>query len=564
MSQGQNSWQPVAPSSDSARINRDLDLDEVDPKGRARRRAARDTGRARRSTRRRKTVRYTAWATAGTLVVVAGLGFYVVHHLLGNVQTVSLGSLSHRPPPSRADAAGRTPLNILVLGSQTRDGQTEAAHVGNSSKDGTDLSDTAMLVHISADRKWTEVVSIPRDLFVPIPACQDRLNPGETHPAQSEAQFYDAMGEGGPACAVATVEQMTDIRIDHFVELTFDAFIDLTNAVGGVQICVPEPGIDDPNYSGLVLSAGLHTVTGNQALAFVRDRHGLAGGMDTQRIRMQQQFMTALFNKLTANGTLEDPVTLYKIANAVTSNITVDTGLDSIGTMASIAESVGTINKKYMQYITAPYVLDAPGEYSYDEAGAHSSPGSGYDELWTYLRNDEPLPGTPAAAAFGTSSTASPTPSVAASASASANPSPTTALKDVTVHVDNGTDISGEAHDAVLNLDAMGMTASLGNGGYSGYTTTTIYYPAGDQAQADTVADQVVGAVVKESSDVSYVTLVIGTSAPQAIVASSAAGSSSASATAAPTASLTVEARSGDENICSNLPAGQYGGSPSD
>jgi LCP family protein required for cell wall assembly len=138
--------------------------------------------------------------------------------------------------------------------------------------------------------------------------------PGQIDPAQSEAQFYDAMGEGGPACAVATVEQMTDIRMDHFLELTFDAFIDLTDAVGGVQICVPEPGIDDPNYSGLVLSAGLHTVVGNQALAFVRDRHGLAGGMDTSRIQMQQQFMTALFNKLTSNGTLEDPITLYKIA----------------------------------------------------------------------------------------------------------------------------------------------------------------------------------------------------------------------------------------------------------
>ncbi|HWG28445.1 LCP family protein [Actinospica sp.] len=130
---------------------------------------------------------------------------------------------------------------------------------------------------------------------------------------------------------MTTVEAMTNIRIDHFVELTFDAFTDLTNAVNGVQICVPEPGINDPNYSGLVLSAGLHTVTGNQALAFVRDRHDLANGTDLNRIRMQQQFMSALFSKLTANGTLEDPVTLYKIANAVTGNITVDSDLGRPG-----------------------------------------------------------------------------------------------------------------------------------------------------------------------------------------------------------------------------------------
>ena len=558
----------AAPPPAPGRINHDLDLDDVDPKGSARRKAAKQTAR-KVGTRRGRVVKYTALATAGTVLAVAGAGFYVMHHLLGNVQTVSLNNLKGRPADGKANAEGQTPLNILVLGSQTRDGQNLAVHVGNASKDGTDLSDTAFIVHIAADRKWAEVISIPRDLFVPIPACQDRNNPSQTDAAQSEAQFYDAMGEGGPACAVATVEQMTDIRMDHFVELTFDAFIQLTDAVDGVQICVPEPGIDDPNYSGLVLSAGLHTVTGNQALAFVRDRHGLSGGTDTQRIRMQQQFMTALFNKLTANGTLENPLTLYKIANSVSNNITVDTGLDNIGTMASIAESVGTINKKYIQYITAPNEADSPGEYSYDERGFHSSPGPGFGALWGYVRNDQPLPGSPAAAAFGTSATASPSASastkVAATSSASANPSPTVALKNVTVAVDNGTGISGEAHNAVTNLEALGMTASLGNGGYSGYSTTTILYPSGDQAEADTVANEVVGASVKESSNVSGVTLVIGTNAPSAIVASaSASASSSTSASAAPTATISVEARSGDENICSNLPAGQYGGSPSD
>jgi LCP family protein required for cell wall assembly len=523
-------------------------------------------GRKRRpATRRRKVLKYTAWATAGTLVVLAGAGFYLYNHLLGNVQTVSLDSLKNRPAVAKPNAQGQTPLNILVLGSQTRDGQTEAVHVGDSSKNGTDLSDTAFLVHLSADRRWSEVISIPRDLFVPIPACQDRLDPTMTHTAQSEAQFYDAMGEGGPACAVATVEQMTNIRIDHFVELTFDAFIDLTNAVGGVQICVPQPGIDDPNYSGLVLSAGLHTVIGNQALAFVRDRHGLADGTDLSRIQMQQQFMTALFSKLTANGTLENPITLYKIASAVTSNLTVDPALDNFGTMSSIAETFGSIDKKYMQYLTAPYQFDNPGEFSYDEAGVHVSPGDGFDQLWTYMRGDEPLPGSPAAAAYGTGTgtkaAASPTPTPPASPAA--NPSPTVALKNVSVEVDNGTNIDNEAHNAVSYLTGLGMSASLGNGGYNGYTMTTVYYPSGNQAAADTVATQVAGSVVSENSNVSSVTLVIGTNAPQSVVASaSTTESATASVSASPTGTISAEARTGDENICSNLPSGQYGGHP--
>jgi LCP family protein required for cell wall assembly len=565
-----------APPTGPGHLNQDLDLDEVDPQGKARRRAAKERARP-VNTRRKRVVKITAMATAGTLVVVGGVGFYLVNHLLGNVQTVSLGNLKNRPAEAKANAQGQTALNILVLGSQTRDGQALAKHVGDSSKDGTDLSDTAFILHIAADRKWAEVISIPRDLFVPVPACQDRLNPGETHSAQSEAQFYDAMGEGGPACAVATVEQMTDIRMDHFLELTFNAFIQLTDAVGGVQICVPAGGIDDPGYSGLVISAGLHTVEGNQALAFVRDRHGLAGGTDTSRIQMQQQFMTALFNKLTSNGTLEDPLTLYKIANAISNNITVDPGLDNVGAMASITESAGTIGKKYIQYVTAPNISDSPGQFSYDERGAHLSPGPGFQQMWTYLRNDEPLPGSPAAEAFGTSATAAPSTSApakaAASSSPSVNPSPTVALKDVTVAVDNGTDISGEAHNAVLNLQAMGMNASLGDGGYSGYSTTTILYPSGDQAEADTLANQVIGATVKESTKVSRLTLVIGTNAPNAIVASassnSSSGSSSGASTSAspsPSASISVEARSGDEDICSNLPGngGKYGGSPSD
>ncbi len=567
-----------APPTEPGHLNQDLDLDEVDPQGKARRRAAKERARP-VNTRRKRVVKITAMATAGTLVVVGGVGFYLVNHLLGNVQTVSLGNLKNRPAASKANAEGQTPQNILVLGSQTRDGQALAKHVGDSSKDGTDLSDTAFILHIAADRKWAEVISIPRDLFVPVPACQDRLNPGETHSAQSEAQFYDAMGEGGPACAVATVEQMTDIRMDHFLELTFNAFIQLTDAVGGVQICVPAGGIDDPGYSGLVISAGLHTVEGNQALAFVRDRHGLAGGTDTSRIQMQQQFMTALFNKLTSNGTLEDPLTLYKIANAVTKNVTVDPALDNVGAMASITESAGTIGKKYIQYITAPNISDSPGQFPYDESGDHLSPGDGFQQLWTYIRNDTPLPGSPAAEAFGTSATAAPSTSApakaAASSSPSVNPSPTAALKDVTVAVDNGTDISGEAHNAVLNLQAMGMNASLGDGGYSGYSTTTILYPSGDQAEADTLANQVIGATVKESTKVSRLTLVIGTNAPNAIVASassssnSGSGSSSGASTSAspsPSASISVEARSGDEDICSNLPGngGKYGGSPSD
>jgi LCP family protein required for cell wall assembly len=376
-------------------VNDDVDLDELDPRGRARRRhAARTAKPPDAGRRRRRVLKITALCASGAVLAVVALGLYLVHHLFSRVDTVSLSRLTHRPTSARPNAAGETPLNILVLGSQTRDGQ-HGVNLGNATKDGTDLSDTAFLVHLSADRRWSEIVSIPRDLEVARPDCTSRFDPSVTVPGSEQDMFDAAMNYGGPACAVATVEQMTDIRLDHFVELTFNAFEQLTDAVGGVTVCIPPPGINDPNYSGLVMSAGLHTISGDVALEFIRDRHGLSLGMDTQRIQMQQMFMTSLFDKLTANGTLEDPLTLYRIANAVTSNITVDPALDDISTMISLAESAGTIEKKYMQYITVPYQLD-PVDPN------RLVPGDGFDEVWNYLRVDKPLPGSPAAAAFGT------------------------------------------------------------------------------------------------------------------------------------------------------------------
>ena len=384
-----------APDRTRLRVHPDLDLDELDPRGRSRRRAERAAApRPRKRSRRGRVLRFAALCTAGAVVAAAAGGFYLVHHLFGRVDTVSLDHLTDRPSSARPNAAGQTPLDILVLGSQTRDGQ-HGVNLGNATKDGTDLSDTAFLVHLSADRRWSEIVSIPRDLEVPRPDCPSRFDPSVTVPGAAQDMFDAAMNYGGPACAVATVEAMTDIRVDHFVELTFNAFEQLTDAVGGVPVCIPPPGIDDPDYSGLVMSAGLHTISGDTALEFIRDRHGLSLGMDTQRIEMQQMFMTSLFNKLTDDGTLEDPITLYKIADAVTGNITVDTELDNISTMISIAESVGTVDKKYMQYITAPYEPDP------DDSN-RLIPGPDFTEVWTYLRADAPLPGSPAAAAFGT------------------------------------------------------------------------------------------------------------------------------------------------------------------
>ncbi|MBC3843135.1 LCP family protein [Streptacidiphilus sp. 4-A2] len=455
-------------------------------------RGSRGSGRA---TRRRRRLKTAGLIVAGLLVVGAGTGAYAYEHIFGQIQSVSLDSLKNRPAASKANAEGQTPLNILVLGSQTRDGQ-HGVNLGNSSKDGTNLSDTAMLVHLSADRKWSVVASIPRDLIVPRPQCNQRVGignqtNGNVVPGSSDDMFDAAMSLGGPSCAVATVEQMTGIRVDHFVEIDFNAFQSLTDDVGGVQVCVPEPGINDPNYSGLVLSAGLHTISGAESLEFVRDRHGIGDGTDLGRIQMQQMFVSSLFKKLSSNGTLTDPVTLFKIATDVASNMTVDSALDSPTAMVSMAESVKGLNSKYMQYITAPYEFD-PNDVN------RVIPGQGFDQVWNDLRADEPLPGSAAATAFGTTAKAAPKPSA----------SPTgVPLSAITVSVYNGTTAgtAGLAGNAVAVLKAQGVKAGVG-GDATGTATTEIQYPAGQEAQAKALQNDIPGAQLQADSNVSVLT----------------------------------------------------------
>ena len=546
-----------------SRVNEDVDLDELDPRGRARRRATVTASRrAHPNLRRRKAFRITGGICAAALLGVSAIGTYAYEHLFGQVDTESLDSLTDRPAASRADQYGNVPENILLLGSQTRDGQ-HGIHLGNTSKLGTDISDTAMLVHISAEKKWATVVSIPRDLIVPRPQCQGRLDATQTVSASSDAMFDLAMNLGGPTCAVATVEQMTGIRIDHFAEITFNAFQSLTDAVNGVTVCVPPPGINDPDYSGLVLSAGLHTVSGPESLAFVRDRHGLANGTDLNRIRMQQMFVSSLFNKLASAGTLGDPITLYKIANAVTSNLTVDTGLDSIDAMVSLAGSVQSLKSHYIQFITVPYGFDPTNQN-------RVIPGPGFDQVWTDLRNDTPLPGSNAAAVFGTTPSA---PATTASAAPSVNSSsPAASLTDIPIEVYNSTSIPHLALYSSENLKALGDDAVVGPATrssvrYSGYGQTEILYPSGDEPQAEALKAQIVGSVTTQRSEyVSNLTLVIGENPPAGLVAAPGGGSASTTdpdSTASPSASISAESRDGDENICSDLPSTvKFGGHP--
>jgi LCP family protein required for cell wall assembly len=276
-------------------------------------------------------------------VLIAMAGYGVYRKLDGNLKVAAVGGLTGR--------SGDGVQNILILGSQTRDGQGP----GFGYDPNTNLSDNLLLVHLDATHTHATVVSIPRDTMVYEPACKSRLG-NWTAPAQPQAIIDGAMNIGGPTCAVTTVEHLTHIQMDHFVEFDFNSFRTMVDTLGGVEVCLPQ-AVNDP-WSGLHLSAGKHVITGGQALAFVRTRHGVGNGSDLGRIELQQEFFSSLIQKVESQGTLDNPVKLYDIANTATQSVTVDPGLGSISKLLSLAATLRNLHTKDVTFITMPTIVD--------------------------------------------------------------------------------------------------------------------------------------------------------------------------------------------------------------
>lgn len=329
-----------------------------------------------RAARRRWLLVATAVGSALVLAFSVGLESFF-GRLNGNLSTESMSILGRQPPASKDGTA-----NILALGSQTRDGQGP----GFGRDPGTDLSDTAMLIHLNAEHTRAVVLSVPRDLMVNRPPCRERTGGDAVVSGQRGAMFDSAMNLGGPACAVATVEGMSGIRVDHFVRVDFNGFRALTDLLGGVRVCVPPPGIHDWR-SHLNISAGQHVITGNEALAFVRDRHGIGNGGDLGRIEMQQMFVSSLLKKVLDAGTLTDPVTLYRLANAATRSLDTDPGLGSVQSLIGLGQSLRSLRLNQVTFVTLPNSSDPANA---DRLRPREPQAA---RIWALLRADLPWTG---------------------------------------------------------------------------------------------------------------------------------------------------------------------------
>ena len=369
-----------------------------------------------RRARRRTITRRVVIGLCVVLVVVTSGLVIAYKKLEGNINAVSITSALGDDRPTEAPVEGpKKPLNILVMGSDSRAG----TKIGG---DTPGLSDTTILLHLSADRTRAYGVSLPRDAMVQRPECTTKNGKG-TVPA-ALTQFNAAYAVGGPACTIKTVEALTHIRIEHYVVVNFNGFQQMVNAIGGVTVCVPTEVNDTVGH--IRLPKGTYKVNGSQALDYVRVRHdlGVANG-DIGRMKRQQTFISAMIAKVVSKGVLANPVRLYNFLDAATQSLTTDPEFAHLKTLATLGNELKDIGLDKIQFITVPNE-----EYKPDPNRLVWSPEA--ENLWRRIRLDKPLgrlggdavsPSTSARGKPGTTPSANP--SQSPSSSPSSSPSPT-------------------------------------------------------------------------------------------------------------------------------------------
>lgn len=323
-----------------------------------------------RSTR----LRLVLCSLAGVLLLAGGAAAYTWHRLSGNLGSVELGSLL------TPEASATSDLNILVVGSDSRAGKN-ATRAGGG--DDTGRSDTTLLLHVYGGRTKAALVSIPRDTIVDRPACTTAS--GQKLPGRAGVMFNSVYERGGAPCTVAAVESLSGgLRINHYVEVDFNGFAELMDALGGTDIVLAKP-IDD-KQSGLHLRAGKHHLDGQQALDLVRTRYGVGNGSDLGRIQLQHQFLTALLGRIAGGDLLADPVRLFTVADAATNALTTDSALAHVTNLASLAYSMKGLGAKDVQMVTLPAQLEQGNE---DRLVPDAARGA---KLWAALKADRPVP----------------------------------------------------------------------------------------------------------------------------------------------------------------------------
>ncbi|WP_435877033.1 LCP family protein [Streptomyces acidicola] len=338
--------------------------------------------------RRRRILRWSATVLAVLILGTAGAGYLYYEHLNGNIKKDDLNLGDKEIAGPTPNAAGQTPLNILLIGSDARDTK-ENQKLGGAKETfgGTPLADVQMLLHLSADRTNMSVISMPRDTLLQIPKCTDP-DDGEVYPASAgPVMTNQSLGRGGPGCTVAAWQELTGIRIDHFMMVDFAGVVSMADAIGGVPVCVDANiySKDSQGHgSGLKLKEGTTYVKGEQALQWLRTRYGFEDGSDIARAKAQHQYMNAMVRELRENATVTNPNKLRNLAEEATDALTVDDGLGTVKKLYDLSTQLRGVEPARITMTTMPYTY----------VGARVIPKEGdAEQLFRLVREDIALDG---------------------------------------------------------------------------------------------------------------------------------------------------------------------------
>ena len=369
----------------------------------------------------------------------------------GKIKTENVfGNLENRPDRNAGSA-----INFLLVGSDSREGLTKEQlrklRVGSIATAAGRRSDTLIWVHISKDRGKAALISIPRDTYATVPAYTDE--DGKQHSAYA-TKINAAFGRGGPALTIATLESMTGVRIDHYIEVNFAGFANVVDALGGVPICTNK-ALKDPK-SHLDLPAGRNVLDGITAVKYVRSRY-LDATADLGRMKRQQQFMGAMLKQATSSGVLLNPLRLVRFINASLSTVTTDPDLKR-DDLVTLALQLRSLDPSRVTMLTVPL-----SDLFYNNNGVTGSvlwhPKLA-PELWQRIRDDKPL-----VEEVGTL---------------------TVAPSDIKVQILNGTDQAGFASTVASEFSKAGYVVT-GTGNGENVTQTTVTYDPNQQASLETM-----------------------------------------------------------------------------
>jgi len=314
-------------------------------------------------------------------VAISGISWAGLGRITAAIPKVdAFGGLDNRPKKESSA------VNYLIVGSDTREGLSRA-EIKRLKVGGTDVaagkrSDTMLLVHISKKRDKAAIISVPRDSYAKIPEHEN--SQGKLIPA-TYSKINSAFNWGGAPLLIQTFEEMSGLRIDHYVEINFVGFVRMVDALGGVEICTKKD-IDDPK-SHLVLPAGRHVLDGVDSLKYVRTRQ-FDGLGDLGRMKRQQEFAGAMLRKATSAGVLLNPVKMVDFISSALDSVVTDEGLNQ-GDLLTLGKQLRNLSASNVRTLTIPLKY-----YNYSKNGV--SAAVLWDpvlapELFERIKNDDAL-----------------------------------------------------------------------------------------------------------------------------------------------------------------------------